>query len=546
MNKQNSKQAHTSTPLLKRADDLKRTTTGNHYVNLLQVGDDALLARIHLIRSAKKSILIQTFIWRDDEVGLKVLCELFKAARRGVKVKILIDYWVFNKEKDLFKYINFQNQNFEILIYNPSGKKLKLSELEMLQAAAVDFEKINHRMHNKTFIVDEKIAIIGGRNYDNMYYDRGSEMNFIDLDLMVTGRVVKDIQKSFDHYRNCGLCIRPFDFKDIDQESFDVCEQRLKKAFASFKVNLFSDLDAQLNDEALLNEKFIKSAYQTDRIRFVFDKPELEFQIQERLNSGVLKEINDLFLNANDSVLVQSPYLVLSREAIKEIKRLGRTKPKLKITVSTNSLAATDNLLAYAFLNKEKHLYTKNLKIDIFEMKPRPSDLNRLVNNDLWQKGKTEKKYLCIHAKVFIMDNQISWVGTYNADVRSEYFNTEIALIIDDKQITQAIKERITRLMAPANSWTVAPTKYIPTITEFNDLMTRISHKLPVIDLWPFRNVKCYELKEGRALCETHDPNFHAHYRRVDMLPKVMQKLKEKRIIIRLIQMFGQVIKPLV
>ncbi len=538
-------QTYILTPLLKRAEELD-FTLNDHYVNLLEVGHDALLARIHLIRSAQKSILIQTFIWRDDEVGLKMLLELFKAARRGVKVKILIDYWVLNKEKGLFKYINFQHENFEILIYNPSGKSLKLSELEILQAVTVDFEKINHRMHNKTFIIDEKIAIVGGRNYDNMYYDRGSRMNFIDLDLMVMGCVVKDIQKSFHLYRNCGLCIRPFDFKDIDQDSIDVCEERLQKAFARFAVNLFSDLDAQLSDEACLNEKFIKPALKTDKIRFAYDKPELEFRIQERLNSGVLKDLDDLVLNANDSILIQSPYFVLSREAIKAIKELGRTKPKLKITVSTNSLDATDNLLAYAFLNKEKHLYTKDLKIDIFEMKSKPNNLKKLVHNDLWQKGKTEHKYLCIHAKVFIIDNQVSCVGTYNADVRSEYFNTEIALIIDDKHITQAIKQRITQLMEPVNSWTVAPTKYIPIITEFNDLMTKLSHTLPVIDLWPFRNVKCYQLKEGRAPLETFHPDFHIHYHRVDLLPQVMRKLKEKRIVVSLIQMFGQIIKPLV
>ncbi len=162
-----------------------------HFISLLNIGQDALLARIHLIRSARKSIELQTYIWENDEVGRLVFMELLKAARRGVKVRIIVDQMGSSKDPGLVALLATLHINLEIAFYNPTFARSKVTPLTLTTGVLFSFKKINQRMHNKLLIIDERIGIAGGRNIENKYYDYDSEYSFKDRDIIVVGPAVR-------------------------------------------------------------------------------------------------------------------------------------------------------------------------------------------------------------------------------------------------------------------------------------------------------------------------------------------------------------------
>ena len=166
-----------------------------HYCTLLDIGDEALLMRVYLARIAQKAIYLQTYIWKNDESGRLMMYELIQAAKRGVKVKIIVDQLAHNLDPKTVAFLSTVSPNLEIKFYNPNVKEATPTMFHYLQAL-IRFNHFNQRMHNKIFIVDDQIGITGGRNYENDYFDRGKSRNFIDRDVMIVGSAVKAMTDS--------------------------------------------------------------------------------------------------------------------------------------------------------------------------------------------------------------------------------------------------------------------------------------------------------------------------------------------------------------
>jgi len=232
-----------------------------HYIHVLNVGDEALLARIHLIRAAQQSIHIQTFIWTNDESGRYVVYELLQAAKRGVKVKIIVDQWKSKNVSQLVAFMAMADPNMEVRTYNPAAGKVRPSALRFIPEALMKFRQINQRMHNKTFIIDNKIAITGGRNYENDYYDRGVTRNFKDRDVLVAGPVVEEITDSFGEYWDFELTIPSQNLIDvaklIREKSYEKFDSR-----KSFRLgNLFNDTDRLADNADYIRKTFIDNIF---------------------------------------------------------------------------------------------------------------------------------------------------------------------------------------------------------------------------------------------------------------------------------------------
>ncbi|MHC4558470.1 MAG: phospholipase D-like domain-containing protein, partial [Planctomycetota bacterium] len=181
------------------AEETEATESLN-YVSILDVGEDSLLARIHLIRAAKESIILQTFIWDDDEVGQLVFMELIKAARRGVKVRMILDQFGCYVRPKVMAAMDTAHENIEIKLYRPILKRGGKSPAQDVGNVITDMVTLYRRMHNKLFAVDKRIGIVGGRNIQDSYFNYGNKVNFKDLGLLVIGPVVKDMYKSFELY----------------------------------------------------------------------------------------------------------------------------------------------------------------------------------------------------------------------------------------------------------------------------------------------------------------------------------------------------------
>src|SRR5918993_2303503 len=140
-----------------------------HHIILLDRGQDALLARVHLIRAARRSIDLQSFIFEADDAGQLVLDELLAAARRGVKVRILLDQLYGLPDPNLQATLAGAHANFELRIYNPTFDEAKTQSLQYAAGVLFSFRKFNQRMHTKLLLVDDTVGVTGGRNIQDRY-----------------------------------------------------------------------------------------------------------------------------------------------------------------------------------------------------------------------------------------------------------------------------------------------------------------------------------------------------------------------------------------
>ena len=514
-----------------------------HFINILDLGDDALLSRIHLIRQAKKAIYIQTYIWQVDETCKFFAYELIQAAKRGVKVKILGDYFTVPKEPALIAFMSTVHPNLEIKLYNPSSNKIRPSKLTLLKKAGFGFKNLNMRMHNKIFIVDDRMAITGGRNYGNEYYDRGEIRNFKDLDVLVIGPIVKEMTDSFMEYWFHPLSVSTKDMRDVQQIIEKGTYPKYKEK-ASFKLgDLFDGIEKCEADNSCIEEKFIKKVYSVNKVHFVADKPGKGGRLGEYKVSRSTYELANLINQAQRTLVIQTPYLVVIKRGTKYFRELAKKKPNLEIFISSNSLAATDHVRAYAFSYKNKKEYIKNCRWQIFELKPVPEDIDQMIS-PIAKNHRRDGFHVCIHSKTYVIDQEKVWVGSFNLDPRSANLNTEAGLIIYDHKVALAIEEGIHRDMANQNSWTIGKRKKVPVASWFSGTIDDIMKIIPIIDIWPFTYFGSFELKPEKQTVPFHHEDFYDHYNYVGPFPET--KLTGREIKARLIKGFLGPIQPFI
>jgi len=572
-------------PLLRRAGDLEFSKPNKNFVNILNIGEEALISRIHLIRSARKDIAIQTIIWVNDEVGRYMMYELIQAAKRGVKIQLLIDHIASERNTEIAAFLASVHPNLQIRIYNPIGldhnsARINPSFFEKILTLFFKFKHLNQRMHNKTFIVDGQIGITGGRNYQNAYFDQARALNYKDRDILITGPVVKDIQESFESYWDSEYSVDLHDLVDvrsrIEKGNFKRWNTR-----DSFQLHgLFRDIDIRAGQDDIIKTKFVDPLIEVDYAYFIADEPGKKPSGQET-PSKITTELARLVSEAKNSLYIQTPYLVLSDPAIDLFKELRKNHPDIDIRISTNSLAATDSWYVYALSYKQKQTYLKQLKFRIYEIKPVPGDMYSLMPgydqlrnrpltpseestisetsyetaDDTKENVKDEvalqkppKKgdpYFCIHAKSMVIDDEISFIGSYNLDPRSENINTEVGVVIRDKRLAFMLKENIKRDMEPQNSWVIAEKKMLLGLNYPNAILERLSELIPLIDPWPFRYAASFELIEGKDPVDITDVNFYENYRDVGSFPQVFQFDVEKELGARGTKAFLSFIEPL-
>ncbi len=507
---------------------VNRTFKNNtHYVNILNVGDEALLARIHLIRAAQKAIYIQTFIWASDETGRFVIKELVEAAKRGVKVKLMVDYLTLDKSLENIAYLATAHPNIEFKVYNPMAQKIQPSTLSLIKGYGIDFRNTNRRMHNKIVVIDDRIGITGGRNIENDYYDRGIKRNFKDRDVLVVGPAVKVMTDSFMEYWNFELSVAADDMVDIHH----LIERGIDRQFnggQGFDLGiLFDDLTVCASDHACVKKAFIDEGFHVEgKVEFVADKPGKKERIGKYKTTAVADSLLSLLSEAEDTVIMQTPYLIVQRKWSKIFKRIRRDHPGIQIKVSSNSLAAADHVHAYAYSFKNKKKYVRSFKWKIFEFKPSPEDADNMIKL-VSAVERSEAYYVCIHAKSYIFDDKIAWIGSFNLDPRSKNLNTEVGLVIHDEKVAQSLKDDILRDMAPQNSWTIGKKKEIPVVSRISGAIDDVMDAVPLVHVWPFQYTSSFELKEGKGELPFYHKDFYGHYDSVGPFPQMKMTIAE-------------------
>ncbi len=432
---------------LANVSELMKHKTG---VYVLEDGDGSMVTRAWLSEYAEKTIDIQYFIFSTDNVGLIACDYLVRAADRGVKVRILVDDIMV--DAGIHDILTMDShKNIEIKVYNP-GVNLGKNLFQKLKRFNTDFAGANQRMHNKTFTVDGKVSITGGRNIADEYFDYDHEYNFRDRDVLLLGKTANTIQNSFQQFWNDTLSVSVATLIEEPETNFEdsLRFERLHQ-YACNPDNFWP----QVREKIKLLPSAFKSIQQSgdlvwlDSVEFVSDFPG-KYNKEKGIGGGLTTEaLIKLVKKAKYSIDIQSPYLITTKlgEALfKEATQRG-----IKIRVLTNSLSSTDNLEAFAGYQKcRKKLLEAGVRI--FEFRPDAADRFKIMTGAL-QKKLNYTPTFGLHAKSMVIDGNITVIGTFNLDPRSANFNTECIAIIHSKKITDGVLNGMETEFKPENSW---------------------------------------------------------------------------------------------
>jgi len=430
---------------IKSLDSLAKIKTG---VYVLEEGGDAILSRAWLSEYAEKTIDIQYFIFSTDNIGLIACDYLVRAADSGVKIRIIVDDIMVDAEvNDILTLAS--HKNISIKIYNP-GVNLGKSFVSKVKKFTTDFRGANQRMHNKTFIVDNKIVITGGRNIADEYFDYDHEYNFRDRDVLLIGKVVKDVKSSFDEFWDSNLSVSAE--KIVKKKIFENYSFEKLHEYACNPENFWPQIRIKLDSfpKTIHKIKNSNKLIWVDSLSFVSDKPGKNDGTHGMAGGGkTTATLIELIKNAKVSIDIQSPYLVtskLSRNLFKKAIKRG-----VKIRILTNSLASTDNLEAFASYQTDRERLLKT-GVEIFEYKPDAAIRKKIMTGDLQTKMDFTPIF-GLHAKSMIIDNKITVIGTFNLDPRSANLNTECITIIHSDKVTKQVLEGFNEEFKIENSW---------------------------------------------------------------------------------------------
>lgn len=430
-------------------------------VYVLDKGEEALLARAWLADHAEKSIEVQYFIWSTDNIGILASEALLRAANRGVQVRVIVDDLLVDApDKSLLALA--KHPNIDIRIYNPQHSVGTPFHKRLLNMA-INFRGFNQRMHDKTFIVDGKLAITGGRNMAAEYFDYNQQYNFRDRDALLLGAVVQNMEESFNQFWASPLSApveELYDGLGIIQKHVTVKDAEIQKIYANLHAYAENPENfSPENRKAILEtpQAFLKLAEQivwTD-IEFISDTPGKNKQ-KFLLGGGgrTTEKLAQLVENAEQQVVIQSPYLVMSNSAIKLFKKA--IKRGVKVRINTNSLASTDNIQAFSGYRNQRDILTK-MGVEIFEYKPDPQVKQHLLRQAMAANEKPP--VFAIHAKTMVVDGETVYIGTFNFDPRSQNLNTEVGVIVRDTALASQVQNAIETDMHPENSWNAAEDK---------------------------------------------------------------------------------------
>jgi putative cardiolipin synthase len=424
---------------------------------ILDKGETALLSRAWLAQNSVKSIDVQYFIWSADNVGVLAAEALLQAAMRGVKVRVIVDDFLINADdQTLAAFAN--HSNIEIKIYNPLHK-VGTSAVGRLWNLASQFRNANQRMHDKLAIFDGEIAITGGRNMADEYFDFNREYSFRDRDVLVYGQSISQMQKSFNNFWNHELTVSLGDLV-VDSDQQPSAEQQQKVyddliAYASDKSNFLPEVREAIKSLDHDFESVMANVHWSDA-RFIYDLPGKNDGSLGLKGAGQsTAEIVKILSQARNEVVIQSPYLVVPDEAMQLFKEMIDRGVNIKI--STNSLASTDNLAAYSGFHKiRKDLL--EIGVEVYEFKPHPENFKALYERYDDQRQNDDESVspvFAIHAKSMTIDSSIAMIGTFNLDPRSIHLNTEVAMVIPDRVTASKLKDLIEEDMSSENSWKV-------------------------------------------------------------------------------------------
>lgn len=424
-----------STRIARNILPLTAAHPGQTGAQLLRNGPDAFAVRYAMALAADRSIDVQYYIWRDDTSGSLLARALWEAAERGVRVRVLLDDANTGGLDPQLAVLD-THARIEIRLFNPfANRSFRVADF------IGDFSRVNRRMHNKSFTVDNQATVVGGRNIGDEYLGAEGVVAFADLDVLAIGPVVREVSADFDRYWN-------------SEHAWPV-ENLLAPATPQLQQDIRETWDARHASPASLEYlERVSAAQLLPKIRdgtlplewvparLLSDDPDKVRLPQEQQKAGVLQRIQEALGRPERELLLVSPYFVPGRTGTDALVAMAARG--VSVAVLTNSLAATDVAPVYAgYVRYRKDLLRGGVRI--FELKPgavprpphgEPDDARRGVGGSTGGSSGAS-----LHAKSFAVDRSRIFVGSFNLDPRSMWLNTEMGVVLESPAFARQLAE---------------------------------------------------------------------------------------------------------
>jgi len=429
--------------------DASREHNGNSGFRIIQVGADGFLIRMQMINAAERTLDLQYFIFRGDETGRLLTSAVLRAADRGVRVRVLIDDGeTLAGDEQITKLA--AHHKIEVRIFNPfayRGSNMLIRATEFLLNAS----RLDYRMHNKLLVVDNAVALLGGRNIGDQYFQINPESQYADDDVFAAGPIAQKLSTSFDEFWNSSLSI-PVQALSGKRPSHSELSQHREE---------LKDEKTQLKSEGTVYLKRVESGEPFNgiisgrlpliwaRAQLVYDSPD-----KKKVKSGDMigrlmnHDVADATRATQSELLMVTPYLIPGSEGMLMFKDLRQRKVAIRIL--TNSLESSNVLLAHSGYMKYRPPLLKD-GVELYEIR------SRLGNTKGSGQTAAISRYgnYSLHAKFFVYDRQRVFIGSMNFDLRSMHLNTEIGLIIESPELAQQVASRFEAMVRPENSYTL-------------------------------------------------------------------------------------------
>lgn len=431
---------------------------------LVASGEEAFATLIALADNAERTLDLQYYIINDDNSVREIMSHVMRAARRGVRVRVLVDD--LNTDGKDIPFLKFaRHPNIEVRLFNPFPAG-RFSKLTRFLNVVTDVRRINRRMHNKAFIADNALAMTGGRNLGAEYFLRDDNTNFVDLDVIVAGPAVQHLSAGFDTYWNSRFA---FPVETIagtvpasDAGAAPPDRQRGEAVATDVPGVSSASVPASAAASSTLADK--PGFAQPDREAAPAERPETGANVLGRqIRAGRLQlewapavvrvddpskidpdhprdgsqtmgdELGRLVHGAREEVILISPYFVPGERGVALIRQL--VERGIRMRILTNSLAATDSPIVHVgYARYRKPMLESG--VDLYELKANQAGTDPRA---LQRRGLFKSSQASLHVKAVVVDGRTLFTGSMNLDPRSVTQNTETGLFIPNRTLAQGV-----------------------------------------------------------------------------------------------------------
>ena len=419
---------------------------GQSGFHLLPNGPDALAVRLAMIDAAEQTVDSQCFILEDDSVGNILLDRVLAAAKRGVRVRLLVDDWNQRGHDRRLAWLGTQ-PNIQVRLFNPAGSPRWCSLTRPLHYAFGP-KRVLKRMHNKSFVVDNAIAVVGGRNIADEYFAASDDYNFGDIDILAAGPITAQVSVAFDEFWNDPLAIPIEAFVSAEETAEHTLEIR-RKFEASMAAALSTPYACYLRGSEPVR------LLEIGKLPLIWAEGEVLYDgvgkiltsIDENPSAYMVFRLREIFGAASAEMLMISPYFVpgdLGMERFQQMRDRG-----VAVKVLTNSLSSTDEIAPHAAYEKYREELLRR-GVELYEVRSEPER----VGKDR-QDHDGDSAGAGLHAKCLIVDRKVIFVGSFNLDPRSVRMDTQNGIIVRSEELARQLTAIFARRTSAAYAYRV-------------------------------------------------------------------------------------------